>query len=81
MSEIKFRPAFLSTDNYEPFSRISNYSGLPRSSEGKFVLSAKNIKSLVIRSESDIEPMKILDEKLNLVEVAFGVLVSRSANI
>ena len=25
--------------------------------------------------------MKILDEKLNLVEVAFGVLVNRSANI
>lgn len=74
-------PAFLSTDNYEPFSRISNYQGLKRSLAGKFVLTAKNVKSLVIRSESDIEPLKTLEEKLNMVEAAFLILSHRSGNI
>lgn len=80
-SSKKYKPAFMSTDNYEPFSRISNYNNLPLSGNGKFLLQAQNIKALVIRSENDVDPLKILDERIDMVEIAVDYLARHVENI
>lgn len=77
----KYKPAFLSSDNYEPFSRISNYNGLPLSGNYKFLLKAENIRGLVVRTETDVEPLKILEERIDMVEIALEFLSRQVVNI
>ena len=71
----------MSTDNYEPFSRISNYNNLPLSGTGKFLLQAHHLKALVIRSENDVDPLKILDERIDMVEISVDFLARSMENI
>ena len=74
-------PAFESCENYEPFSRISQFKKLELNSQGNFIVTSENIGAVVIRTKEDVDPLKTIEQTGDVIEVAFSYLLQQSNNL
>lgn len=76
-----FKPAFLSSENYEPFSRKSIFQKLDINNRGNFLIKSESISCVVIRSMENVDPVQIVEQTGDIIEVAFSHLLQQNGNL
>ena len=78
---LDYKPAFDSKENYEPYSRKSIFGKLDLNFDRRIIVGIKNVGGVVIRTNNEVDPLRVLEQMTDTVQMALLGLELSNPNL